>query len=126
MPLLNDFYSIIPLSICFFLVFDNFKLTQANALCSNPDRSRGSASQLTASVRPLLRSCAYKIHLFVDSVQVKDLGPQFKWRTVYLVEYTGPFLLYLFFYSQPSLIYGADATIPTLAQTYSNTLSLPN
>jgi len=39
-------------------------------------------------------------------IEFKDLGTQVSWRTVYLAEYIGPFLLYLFFYFQPALIYG--------------------
>jgi len=39
-------------------------------------------------------------------IEFKDLGPQVSWRTVYLAEYIGPFLLYLFFYQQPIFIYG--------------------
>jgi len=42
-------------------------------------------------------------------VEFKDLGTQVSWRTVYLAEYIGPFLLYLFFYFQPSIIYGPSA-----------------
>jgi very-long-chain enoyl-CoA reductase len=43
-------------------------------------------------------------------VEFKDLGTQVSWKTVYLAEYIGPFLLYLFFYMQPSFIYGEGAT----------------
>jgi len=39
-------------------------------------------------------------------IEFKDLGTQVSWRTVYLAEYIGPFLLYLFFYFQPEFIYG--------------------
>jgi len=39
-------------------------------------------------------------------IEFKDLGTQVSWRTVYLLEYIGPFLLYLFFYFQPEFIYG--------------------
>jgi len=37
------------------------------------------------------------------------LGTQVSWKTVYLAEYIGPFLLYLFFSTQPSFIYGKSA-----------------
>jgi very-long-chain enoyl-CoA reductase len=39
-------------------------------------------------------------------IEFKDLGTQVSWKTVYLSEYIGPFLLYLFFSTQPSFIYG--------------------
>lgn len=33
-----------------------------------------------------------------DSIFVKDLGPQISWRTVYLFEYIGPFIIHLTYY----------------------------
>jgi len=42
-------------------------------------------------------------------IEFKDLGTQVSWKTVYLAEYIGPFLLYLFFSTQPSFIYGKSA-----------------
>lgn len=41
-----------------------------------------------------------------DTLVFKDLGPQILWKTVFIVEYLGPLLLYPMFYMQPSLIYG--------------------
>ncbi|EDV22266.1 uncharacterized protein TRIADDRAFT_29423, partial [Trichoplax adhaerens] len=39
----------------------------------------------------------------------KDLGPQIGWKTVFLIEYAGPFFLYPIFYLRPGLIYGEGA-----------------
>ncbi|CAH1775030.1 unnamed protein product [Owenia fusiformis] len=36
----------------------------------------------------------------------KDLGPQVGWATVFLTEYAGPLVIYLFFYIRPAIIYG--------------------
>jgi len=44
-------------------------------------------------------------------IEFKDLGTQVSWKTVYLAEYIGPFLLYLFFYFQPQVIYGPKPAI---------------
>ncbi|XP_005107475.1 very-long-chain enoyl-CoA reductase [Aplysia californica] len=46
----------------------------------------------------------------------KDLGPQVGWTTVFLTEYAGPLVIYLIFYSRPSLIYGAGAASKPIAQ----------
>lgn len=43
---------------------------------------------------------------------VKDLGPQIGWKTVFLAEYAGPLIVYLWFYIRPGYFYGADATLP--------------
>jgi len=37
---------------------------------------------------------------------VKDLGPQIGWKTVFLIEYAGPFFIYPLFYLFPKHIYG--------------------
>lgn len=36
----------------------------------------------------------------------KDLGPQIGWKTVFLLEYAGPLVLYLWLYQRPWLFYG--------------------
>lgn len=40
----------------------------------------------------------------------KDLGPQIGWKTVFLVEYTGPLIVYLWLYQHPWLFYGTVKT----------------
>ncbi|CAL1716134.1 unnamed protein product [Somion occarium] len=37
---------------------------------------------------------------------VKDLGPQIRWRTVFIWEYAGPLFIHTFFYYFPNLFYG--------------------
>jgi len=39
----------------------------------------------------------------------KDLGPQIGYRTVFLLEYFGPILFVLFYYTRPAFLYGANA-----------------
>lgn len=36
----------------------------------------------------------------------KDLGPQIGWKTVFLVEYAGPLVIYLWMHQRPWLFYG--------------------
>ncbi|EFN86629.1 very-long-chain enoyl-CoA reductase [Harpegnathos saltator] len=40
----------------------------------------------------------------------KDLGPQIGWKTVFLIEYAGPLVLYLWLYQRPWLFYGDGKT----------------
>lgn len=45
---------------------------------------------------------------------LKDLGPQIGWKTVFLAEYAGPLVIYLYVYQRPWIFYGAvPADTPT-------------
>lgn len=50
-----------------------------------------------------------------SKLYVKDLGPQIGWSTVFMAEYAGPLLVYLWIYGRPWLFYG-DVTAP-ISQT---------
>ncbi|XP_059622812.1 probable very-long-chain enoyl-CoA reductase art-1 [Phlebotomus argentipes] len=41
-----------------------------------------------------------------SKLYVKDLGPQISWTTVFLAEYAGPLIVYLWIYQRPWLFYG--------------------
>lgn len=43
-------------------------------------------------------------------IYVKDLGPQIGWKTVFLVEYAGPLVVYLWMFQRPWLFYGSVNT----------------
>lgn len=45
-----------------------------------------------------------------QQIILKDLGPQIGWKTVFLVEYAGPLIVYLLTYARPALLYGAGAS----------------
>jgi len=51
-----------------------------------------------------------------DVVYFRDLGPQVAWRTVFLVEYAGPILIYLFFYIRPPFLYPESSRPHTYVQ----------
>lgn len=42
-------------------------------------------------------------------VYIKDLGPQISWKTVFILEYLGPLVVYAIFASRPRIIYGEKA-----------------
>ncbi|KAJ8113381.1 hypothetical protein OPT61_g4476 [Boeremia exigua] len=44
-----------------------------------------------------------------SAVDVKDLGPQISWRTVFIVEYLGPMLIHPLVYFARPWLYGTDA-----------------
>ncbi|EAU85246.1 hypothetical protein CC1G_10032 [Coprinopsis cinerea okayama7 len=41
-------------------------------------------------------------------LQVKDLGPQISWRTVFLIEYAGPLVIHPLIYYFPKVFYGQE------------------
>lgn len=43
---------------------------------------------------------------------VKDLGPQISWKGVFLAEYAGPLVVYLWAYQRPWILYGASDSSP--------------
>ncbi|THG95722.1 hypothetical protein EW026_g5975 [Hermanssonia centrifuga] len=47
---------------------------------------------------------------FVDGgeLQIKDLGPQISWRTVFIVEYVGPLIIHPLMYHFPKVFYGGS------------------
>lgn len=52
-----------------------------------------------------------------SKLYLKDLGPQIGWGTVFLAEYAGPLIVYLWIYQRPWLFYGdSTAEISQTAQ----------
>lgn len=45
----------------------------------------------------------------------KDLGPQVSWVGVFLAEYAGPLVLYVWIYTRPAFMFGAEAATQELA-----------
>ncbi|CAD6888371.1 unnamed protein product [Tilletia laevis] len=57
-----------------------------------------------------------------DTVDLKDLGPQISWRTVFLIEYAGPIIIHpLFYFLAPRLHRSAEYE-PSQVQTLALTL----
>ncbi|CAB4019926.1 very-long-chain enoyl- reductase-like, partial [Paramuricea clavata] len=46
-----------------------------------------------------------------NKLYFKDLGPQIRWSTVFLTEYSGPLFVYLLFVPRPAFIYGIQASL---------------
>ncbi|XP_054712046.1 probable very-long-chain enoyl-CoA reductase art-1 [Uloborus diversus] len=44
-----------------------------------------------------------------NQLYLKDLGPQIGWKTVFLLEYAGPLVLYVATYFRPAILYGSEA-----------------
>lgn len=49
-------------------------------------------------------------------IYVRDLGPQIGWKTVFLAEYAGPLVVYLWIYQRPWLFYGDAGKVAPMAQ----------
>lgn len=64
------------------------------------------------SIRSDLKGKAIGDDLTVENIEsskriyVKDLGPQIGWKTVFLVEYAGPLIIYAFVATRPWILYG--------------------
>lgn len=44
-----------------------------------------------------------------SKIYIKDLGPQISWRTVFILEYLGPLVLYVIVATRPWIFYGDKA-----------------
>jgi very-long-chain enoyl-CoA reductase len=51
-----------------------------------------------------------------SKVYLRDLGPQIGWSTVFLAEYAGPLVVYLWVYTRPWIFYG-DVTSAPMSRT---------
>uniref|UniRef100_A0A0A9YK63 very-long-chain enoyl-CoA reductase n=1 Tax=Lygus hesperus TaxID=30085 RepID=A0A0A9YK63_LYGHE len=47
-----------------------------------------------------------------SKLYLKDLGPQIGWTTVFLAEYAGPLVIYLYVYGRPWIFYGDTSGAP--------------
>lgn len=53
-----------------------------------------------------------RIKIQNGKLYVKDLGPQVAWTTVFLCEYAGPLIIYLWIYQFRALVYGSGFDSP--------------
>uniref|UniRef100_A0A7S0BNR2 3-oxo-5-alpha-steroid 4-dehydrogenase C-terminal domain-containing protein n=2 Tax=Rhodosorus marinus TaxID=101924 RepID=A0A7S0BNR2_9RHOD len=85
-----------------------------------PDRQRFTLPTTSASEKPLsvLEDIPLKEQLSDATVVFKDLGPQISWRSVFVIEYLGPLLIFPIFLMRPWFIYGTDLP-PLIEQQYS-------
>lgn len=44
-----------------------------------------------------------------SKIYLRDLGPQIGWSTVFLAEYAGPLVVYLWVYTRPWIFYGVTS-----------------
>ncbi|GAA6023977.1 hypothetical protein JCM10207_006840, partial [Rhodosporidiobolus poonsookiae] len=59
-----------------------------------------------------------------EQLEIKDLGPQIAWRTIFLVEYFGPLFIHPLFYLLRSTIYRSGDFAPSRLQTVALVLVL--
>jgi len=57
-----------------------------------------------------------------DTLEVKDLGPQISWKTVFLIEYAGPIFIHLLFYFFRHVFHKTAPYEPSTVQTLALTL----
>jgi hypothetical protein len=64
-----------------------------------------------------LKWVPYLIDPVPGYVQVKDLGPQFSYKGVFIVEYAGPIAIMAIAASRPAWLFGPEATGSSLSQS---------
>jgi hypothetical protein len=81
-------------------VFDGVKQVEGRLGSGAPGNSLAAAlTQFSTAQGVGVQDCV---------VQVKDLGPQFSYRGVFLVEYFGPIAIMAAFAARPAVVYGPD------------------